>query len=166
MGKLARATVSSHEGNSAERRGEPRSSLGRPGTMRIGDAGSIEASITDLTREGCRLIVDIDLAPGQEVQVGIAHLGLIAGRIVWHGEHGYGCQFDTPLLPGAVTLASGPSNVVMLARSQSELPYAAAPVKIGARTRLLVIVAVALFCWSIIVTLGVLFLSSGQDAWM
>ena len=146
MGKVARAMAPSRARNHAERRSAPRVDFGRPGTLRIGDAPPVEVSVSDLTREGCRLLIDATLEPGQKVQVGIAHLGLTAGQIVWHGAYGYGCKFDVPLAPGAVTRASAPSNVTALHGTilPTNLP---GPMKLGPRARLAVIAGASVVGW-------------------
>jgi hypothetical protein len=157
MVTVARAMVSSQV-RDYDRRSAPRVDFGRPGTVRIGDAPPVEASISDLTREGCRLITDATLAPGQQVQVGIAHLGLTAGQIVWYGENGYGCKFDAPLAPGAITRASGPSNVTALHGAISST-NSAVSTKLGLRARLAVIVGASIVGWGAVFALAVFLLS-------
>lgn len=137
---------------SYDRRSAARVDFGRPGTVRIGDAPPIEATVSDLTREGCRLVTDATLAPGQKVQVGIAHLGLTAGQIVWYGEYGYGCKFDAPLAPGAITRASGSSNVTSFNGTISAT-ISSKSTKLGLRARLAVIVGVSVAGWSAVFAL-------------
>lgn len=158
MARLARATAPLRRRDNAERRRAPRVDFGRPGTVRIGDDLPVEALVSDLTREGCRLVVDAALAPGQEVQVGIAHLGLIAGQVVWQGTYGYGCKFNVPLASGAVTRASGPSNVTTLPGIMSDTSHLSAPVKMGPRTQLAVIVGASILGWGVLAAFGVLLL--------
>ena len=145
MVRVARAMAPSRV-QDYDRRSAPRVNFGRPGIVRISDAPPVEAFVSDLTREGCRLVTDAPISPGQKVQVGIAHLGLTAGQIVWYGEYGYGCKFDVPLAPGAITRASGPSNVTAL--HGAILP--ANPTvtsKLGLRARLAVIVGASVIGW-------------------
>lgn len=156
MVKVARAMATSRM-RSYDRRSAARVDFGRPGTVRIGDAPPIEATVSDLTREGCRLVTDATLAPGQKVQVGIAHLGLTAGQIVWYGEHGYGCKFDAPLAPGAITRASGPSNVTAFHGAISAT-ISSGSTKLGLRARLAVIAGVSLVGWSAVFALAMFLL--------
>ena len=89
--------------NAAERRSSARPALGRPGTIRIDAGEPIAILVSDLTRDGCRIETDAELSPDIEVQIGLAHIGLTAGRIVWRSRAQYGCRFDMPLPPGTIT---------------------------------------------------------------
>lgn len=126
----------------ADRRLEPRPSLGRQGTLRTADGARFDIVVSDLTRDGCRLHTDAALTPGAIVNVGLAHIGLTPAQIVWHGSAGYGCRFDQALPRGAVSAAFGTSNVRLL--DNAALPPST---KASPRTALALVVGAATAGW-------------------
>ncbi len=129
-----------------------RATLGRTGTLRIADAAPFEVMISDLTRDGCRIETEANLAPNSDVQVGIAHIGLTAGRIVWRGSAGYGCRFDQPLPAGVVTSAFGASNVTSFPLVPPTV--AARTVKVSPRITLAILAAISTIGWGGVVMLA------------
>lgn len=132
--------------DAAERRATSRPDLGRPGTIRIGAGEPIDIMLGNLTRDGCRIETGAELTPGVDVQVGLAHVGLIPGRIVWQSQKEYGCRFDVSLAPGIITAAYGASNV-------AAFPLTAPPAlsvrgKSSPRVRLVVIAGLVAATWA------------------
>jgi hypothetical protein len=136
-----------------ERRAAVRVELGRRGTLRLGDGAPLDVLISDLTRDGCRIETDAALEPGLAVQIGIAHLGLTPGRIVRRSTSGYGCRFDVPLDAGAVTLASGATNVAAFPGTALPAP-APAPAKLSPRAQFGAIAGAAVAGWGAVAALG------------
>lgn len=97
--------------NPPDRRASPRLAFGRQGTLRLPGQAALEIAVSELTRDGCRIHTELALLPHVAVEVGLAHVGLTAGQIVWRSSNGYGCRFNAPLAPGAVTAAQRRSNV-------------------------------------------------------
>ncbi len=92
-----------------ERRSTPRLPIGLQGVVRA-ENQSATAVLRDLTRDGCRLETECDLAPDLHVSIGIPGIGPTSGRIVWKSEREFGCVFDQCLPSGAITAAfSGPT---------------------------------------------------------
>lgn len=102
-------------------RGERRSAVGRTAILRVRGAEPAEVVLADITRNGSRIVTDRELAPGEAVIVGIAGVGPVAGRIVWHGKHGYGCRFNAELPAGACT-AAGRENIVRIGVNSIAMP--------------------------------------------
>lgn len=125
-----------------------RTPLGRSGVMRLADGGEpIAVVVLDLSREGCRIQGDSSVEPGMRTEVGLANIGRITATVTWRGTNSFGCVFDRPLPPGAITAALGPSNVVALPLDA----MAAVPLrpinKLGPNARLLVIGAACVVTW-------------------
>ena len=88
-----------------------RAAIGRTAILRVRGVEPTEVLLADITRHGCRIVTARELAPGDAVTVGIAGVGPVAGRVVWHGAQNYGCRFDVELPSGACS-AAGRENVV------------------------------------------------------
>lgn len=138
--------------HSGDRRFASRGELGRPGTIRMQDSAPLTILVRDLTRDGCRIATDAELPAGIDVQIGLAHVGLTSGRIVWRSETDYGCRFDAPLAPGMVTAALGPTNIAPFpGTTWIESP---SPNKLGARASLVIIGGLALGSWACMLAIG------------
>ena len=134
-----------------DRRASPRLTFGRQGTLRAADCPPLAVTISEFTREGCYIHTALPLAPNAPVNVGLAHIGLTPGRVVWRNDKGYGCRFDRPLIAGAVTAALRPCNV-------SEFPMSGATMrtrgqKLSPGATLTIIVALALTGWAALGTI-------------
>lgn len=138
--------------NSGDRRFAERGELGRPGTVRMDDSAPLAVLVRDLTRDGCRIATDAELPPGVGVHIGLAHVGLTAGRIVWRSETDYGCRFDVPLAPGMVTAALGPSNIALFPEIADVRLQGST--KLGPRTNLAIICALAAGTWAVAIAIG------------
>lgn len=138
--------------HSGDRRFASRGELGRPGTIRMQASAPLTILVRDLTREGCRIASNAELPAGVDVQIGLAHVGLTSGRIVWRSETEYGCRFDAPLAPGMVTAALGPTNIAPFpGATRIEAPGLN---KLGARTSLFIIGGLALGSWACTLAVG------------
>jgi hypothetical protein len=133
-----------------DRRLEPRLDFGRPGTLRFDDGSTAEAMILDLNRDGCRLATVATLVPGGWLTIGIAPIGRIRARAVWHGANGYGCEFEVPLPAGAVTAAFGPSNVAVLPGVALLAPSSATPGKLTPRARVAALAGALAVSWGVL----------------
>ncbi|HEU0066666.1 MAG TPA: hypothetical protein VFQ57_05435 [Sphingomonas sp.] len=138
-----------------DRRSAPRERLGRAGTLRIGHAPPIGVMICDLTREGCRIDTATELEPRALVQIGIANVGITPARVVWRGHDGYGCIFDRPLPPGAVTASFKSTNVVEFPGAGAGTGTAAAQfaTKFSRRTQFAVVCGAILCSWAAVAAL-------------
>lgn len=133
-----------------ERRLEARLDFGRPGTLRFDDGAVAEAMILDLNRDGCRLTTEASLTPGGWFTIGIAPIGRIRARAVWHGSNGYGCEFEAALPPGAVTAAFGPSNVATLPGAHLAAAAQSVSGKVTPRVRVAAIAGAVVASWGLV----------------
>lgn len=86
-----------------ERRASPRTVVACRSALRWDGQSSVPVQIVDVARDGCSLRLDAELTPHQSVEVDMAGLGAVSGRIVWRSESSYGCRFDEPLPSGSIT---------------------------------------------------------------
>lgn len=86
-----------------ERRAYTRTPVACPSAVRRDGQPFEAADIIDVAREGCALRFDGELTPHQSVEVAIAGLGPVHGRIIWRSDSSYGCRFEAPLPSGAIT---------------------------------------------------------------
>ncbi len=130
------------------RRDDDRTPVGRTCILRVASRPPVVSELLDLTRFGCRIKTRQALAAEELVQLGIAGVGGIEARVVWHGEEGYGCEFLTPLRAGAVSAATQ-ENVVSL-----DVAPVAVPFKWPIRYRALFLVAYAVAPWLAVGAIG------------
>ncbi|WP_076072059.1 PilZ domain-containing protein [Sphingomonas montana] len=141
---------------SADRRQAARSDYGRTGTLRIADAPPVEVIVQDLNRDGCRIETSQRLVPNLGVAIGLAGVGIVEGKILWHGSQGYGCAFVNRLPAGSITAAFSPTNIRHLALSPSfpepgDTYFPGAAVKWPIGHRVSAILLFSLGCWTIVV---------------
>ena len=140
---------------SADRRASIRAKVMRRAVLRWGDHVE-DIAIADLTREGCRIGSASEFPPFAQVSIGIAGIGHTPAQLVWRSRDGYGCAFDAPLPPGAVTI-SATSNVAYLTDSPECAPgVVGAPAKYSYGKRLAIIGGLTALLWSAIFGAGVL----------
>ena len=120
-----------------ERRASPRTPFGRSALLHFGEQ-SEQVIICDLTREGCRIETEVELDANAAVSIGIPGVGPTPGRIIWMSERGFGCAFERPLQPGAITAAF------------SRNPTSSGPWKVGARTRVGIVVGAITASWVLV----------------
>lgn len=129
-----------------DRRIDDRTRIARAAVLRIGEV-SHAIRVDDLTRDGCKISTKVDLAVGSTVTLGFAGVGRSLAQIVWRDESIYGCIFDEPLAPGAVTAATR-NNVDHFAGAEAVIqPVTAAEVKWLPRSQALVIVGATSLLW-------------------
>lgn len=91
--------------------GDRRRSVRR--SLRLG-AGSGEAiTILDLSLTGALLETSIPMLVGAEFEVELPHAGNVKASILWNSGEFYGCQFNLPISPAALSAAllqSAPEN--------------------------------------------------------
>ncbi|MGL4314448.1 MAG: hypothetical protein ACRCSO_10715 [Sphingomonas sp.] len=63
-------------------------------------------AIADLTRDGCRLVTSLPLAPGRAVTIMVPGIGAVAGEISYIAADGAHCAFSQPLPAGAISVAT------------------------------------------------------------
>ena len=119
-------------------RADRRPTLGRPDGV---DHDVDDAAIIDLTRDGCRIATASPLLPHDRVAIGIARVGRVEARVVWREPAAYGCAFDQPLPPGAVTAALNAPQVAPLG-------------KLSPRLRLATLTGATLASWALVATTG------------
>lgn len=82
-------------------------------SLRLG-AGSGEAiTILDLSLTGALLETSIPMLVGAEFEVELPHAGNVKASILWNSGEFYGCQFNLPISPAALSAAllqSAPEN--------------------------------------------------------
>lgn len=131
-----------------DRRTVERTDLGRQGVLRIdGDMRAIEVTVLDLTREGCRVETSERLAEGTGIEIGIGNLGRMKASVMWSSEGSFGCAFDVPLPPGAITAALSPPNIVSFPADAQEPASRPFTNKFSPRTRLFLLLGVTAACW-------------------
>ncbi|WP_375390997.1 PilZ domain-containing protein [uncultured Sphingomonas sp.] len=54
-------------------------------------------TLADLSAEGCRIVTQVALLPGTELQVTVAHRAPLIGEVRWSGAEGIGVRFLEPL---------------------------------------------------------------------
>lgn len=128
----------------SNRRYAPRRSL------RLGCAvngNDLEAIVHDLSLTGLLLETHGELATGDTLMVEISEHSLTPARVIWNSGLFFGCKFDEPLSPAAVSAA-------LLRAPSKDIPdvheIVADDSKFSRRARMLVIFALALLSWAIV----------------
>jgi len=74
--------------------------------MRLGAAaGGEKITIHDLSLTGALLETSIPMLVGAEFEVELPHAGRVNAAIVWNSGEYYGCQFNLPISPAALSAA-------------------------------------------------------------
>lgn len=112
---------------------------------RAGQAPS-PATIVNVAREGCALSVEVELEPHQPVEIDLAGLGTVGGRIIWRSASAYGCRFEEALPAGAITqlLLAEDDGAVGAHMASASLPRA----KASPALMFAVIAGVTAFAWA------------------
>ena len=138
---------------SFDRRADMRLSIDRPAVLRTED-GVHEIRVDDLTRNGCRITANVDVAVDSVVTLGFAGVGQSRAQIVRREQRGdafvYGCYFEHPLPSGAVT-ASTRNNIDRLSADDQPIEaFSPAEVKLATRHRALLIIGISSALWAVI----------------
>jgi hypothetical protein len=84
--------------------GERRSSVRR--ALKLGAAAAGESmTIRDISLTGMLLETSTPMLVGASFQVELPHAGAVAALVVWNSGEFYGCEFDRPISPAAVSAA-------------------------------------------------------------
>jgi hypothetical protein len=83
-----------------DRRRSPRRAL-RLGT----GAGDETVTIHDLSLTGSLLETSVPMLVGQTFELELPHAGKIEAEIMWNSGEFYGCQFNLPITPAALSAA-------------------------------------------------------------
>ncbi|MEG3092099.1 hypothetical protein [Sphingomonas sp. PB1R3] len=86
-----------------DRRASARTHVGQRSVLRREGQAPSPVQLVNVAREGCALSVEVELEPHQQVEIDLAGLGPVSGRIVWRSASAYGCRFENPLPAGAIT---------------------------------------------------------------
>lgn len=82
--------------------------------LRLGtDAGGEPVTIRDLSLTGALLETSVPMLVGAIFEVELPHAGSIEATVVWNSGEFYGCQFELPISPAALSAAllqSDPRN--------------------------------------------------------
>lgn len=142
-----------HNARSFDRRADMRLSIDRPAVLRMEDR-VYEIRVDDLTRNGCRITTNVDLQVETVVKLGFAGVGQSRAEIVRREELGdsfvYGCYFEQPLPPGAVTASTGNNICRLLDDGQMIENFSLAEVKLRGRYRVLLIMGISSALWAAI----------------
>lgn len=86
-----------------DRRASARTRVGQWSILRRDGQAPSPMRLVNVAREGCALSIEAELEPHQAVEIDLAGLGPVSGRIVWRSASAYGCRFENPLPAGAIT---------------------------------------------------------------
>lgn len=73
------------------------------GTTRSGDA--IELLIHNISESGILIESETPLAIDERIEIDLPHAGPVQARTVWKSGELFGCQFDAPISPAALSAA-------------------------------------------------------------
>ena len=74
--------------------------------LRLGaGSGGGQATIHDLSLTGALLETSIPMLVGAEFEVELPQAGAVRATVVWNSGEYYGCQFDLPISPAALSAA-------------------------------------------------------------
>jgi hypothetical protein len=93
-------------GGATDHRRDARHSSHRSGELESAEAKCLPAVVTNLSRSGCRVVIDQPLAADSVIWLKIADHGPFMARIVWHDGTAAGCEFAGKLHPDLVARLS------------------------------------------------------------
>jgi hypothetical protein len=74
--------------------------------LRLGAAlGGEKVMIHDLSLTGALLETSVPMLVGAEFEVELPHAGNVKAEVVWNSGEYYGCQFNLPISPAALSAA-------------------------------------------------------------
>jgi hypothetical protein len=82
-------------------------------SLRLGAGSGAAITILDLSLTGALLETSIPMLVGAEFEVELPHAGNVKASILWNSGEFYGCQFNLPISPAALSAAllqSAPEN--------------------------------------------------------
>jgi hypothetical protein len=106
-----------------EPQGDRRRSVRR--ALRLGAAaGGQTVTIHDLSLTGALLETSVPMLVGAEFEVELPHAGKVKAAIVWNSGEYYGCQFNLPISPAALSAALLQSAPEVEERAEQHDPVA------------------------------------------
>jgi hypothetical protein len=69
------------------------------------EGGDQPVTVHDLSLTGALLETSVPMLVGQTFEVELPHAGKVDATIVWNSGEYYGCQFDLPIPPSALSAA-------------------------------------------------------------
>lgn len=110
--------------------------------------------VHDISRSGLLIETDASLAIGTELDVDFPEVGPRTATIVWNRDQFFGCEFHEPLSQAGLSATFLKSSPGLESRAGSDLIHTEADYddleseKLPLRTRLTVIIALALAAWA------------------
>ncbi len=89
-------------GREPDHRRDARHVAQHEGEIGASGAGTLPATVTDLSRSGCRVVIDQALAPESVIWLKVAGHGPFMARVVWYDGTAAGCEFAGKLHPEVV----------------------------------------------------------------
>jgi PilZ domain-containing protein len=101
---MAKTAVSIHR-NPQKRASERRVALRRTLKLPVGEAGSRQGIVRDLSLTGLLLETSSNLRVGERIEFDLPDRGPTAAIVVWNSGKYFGCEFDGRITQGAVSAA-------------------------------------------------------------
>ncbi|HEX5258775.1 MAG TPA: PilZ domain-containing protein [Sphingomicrobium sp.] len=123
----------------------------------LGEAGSSEGVVHDLSLTGLLLETSHHLTVGQRIEFDLPERGPTAAIVVWNSGKYFGCEFDARITQGAVSAAVLRSPTVGKAEVDSETvhsPAEEAYAKLSPPVRALTLVGLTAASWGLIFLLA------------
>lgn len=86
-------------------RGSARRKLSLPAEGRQNGDTGIRVLIHNISETGLLLESDVDLSPGDRIEIDLPHAGDISAAVVWVSDRLFGCRFDVPVSPATLSAA-------------------------------------------------------------
>ena len=91
--------------SSANRRNSPRRTLQLQALGTTSSQLAVRVVIHDLSRTGLLLETSADLAAGERIDVELPEAGPAQAKVVWSSGRFFGCKFERPIAPAALSSA-------------------------------------------------------------
>lgn len=115
--------------------------------------GSVVVLVHDLSLTGLLIETSADLSVGSDFAIDLPETGLRSTRIMWNSGQYFGCQFHEPISRGGMSAALLRNPVRPEPESSHTLdaePADGEADKLPLRTRLWIMIALALASWSLV----------------
>ena len=103
-------TLDRNAGSLRRLRREPRSPVAFTCQLRVGHGAWRQASVVDLSPEGCRLAWLPDCTVGKELWLRLPGLEARRATVRWRDDRGVGCLFVSPLHRAVIDFLSRATN--------------------------------------------------------
>ena len=91
--------------STANRRGSPRRTLRLQALGTTSSEAAAPVVIQDLSRTGLLIETSAELAPGERIEVDLPEAGPAHAKVVWSSGRFFGCKFERPIPPAALSSA-------------------------------------------------------------